>query len=199
MAQQENPVQISTGGGSFVLTLSDQNSQPLENVRASVFTGSGTYIGEYANTDGEGKVSFNLADGSYKLRIDYLGYQYWTDVVTVPASSSLQYVVNRKTVTVKTMTNYNSEKAGIANAKAYLFTADGSYMNLSGATDAEGNVSFTLPPRDYKVRIDYLGGQYWSDTINQQDTEVDVAMGMARVILQSNAIAAARRSRLRVQ
>jgi hypothetical protein len=42
----------------------------------------------------------------------------------------------------------------IQGVKVYLFTASGSYVGVSGTTDANGEVRFTLPERQYKVRAD---------------------------------------------
>ena len=63
----------------------------------------------------------------------------------------------------------------------YLFAPAGSYLGISGVTDANGQVVFNLPEQAYKVRADYLGEQFWSNGFTWQDTTVDIPMGIARV------------------
>ena len=40
------------------------------------------------DTDTQGQVAFDLSDGDYKFRADYLGYQFWSAVSTVPTTLS---------------------------------------------------------------------------------------------------------------
>lgn len=185
VASQDNPIEISTGGGSFVLSLTDQDEKPIEGIKTYVFTENGTYLGESALTDGQGQVGFNLADGTYKLRIDYLGYQYWTASFSVPATASLEQVIAHQDVVLTAQTDFAGEVMPVAGARAYLFTPSGTYLNISGTVDANGSVVFRLPPQEYTVRVDYLGRQHWSEVLNQSDATVTIPEGQARVVLQS--------------
>jgi hypothetical protein len=58
------------------VTVEKAAGQPLADVPVYVFTAGGAYLGMTAHTDGQGQVSFDLADGSYKFRADYRGYQF---------------------------------------------------------------------------------------------------------------------------
>jgi len=57
--------------------------------------GSGVLPGAIRVTNGNGEVVFNLPDRSYKVRADYLGRQYWSEVfqwqdetVTIPIGNA---------------------------------------------------------------------------------------------------------------
>ena len=106
-----------------------------------------------ALTDEQGKVSFDLSDGSYMFRVDYLGYQFWTEVYGVPDTLIDTIAIPHLDVTV-TVNNVNgSDVDPIENIKAYLFTAAGAYMGMYGTTDSNGQVVFSLPEKDYKEMI----------------------------------------------
>ena len=49
-----------------------------------MFNEAGIYLGISGTTDSGGLVSFNLSNGAYKFRVDYLGYQFWSEVYSVP-------------------------------------------------------------------------------------------------------------------
>jgi RHS repeat-associated protein len=182
---ETNPVQVSTGGGSFTLKLTKQQDLPLENVRVYAFSATGSYLGEYANTSDQGEVSFNLADGNYTFRIDYLGYQYWSDTFSIPELSEAQLVIEHSPVSITALTRYNDQDTLLEGVKAYLFTPSDTYLGITGTTDTDGKITFELPAEEYKVRVDYFGDRYWLETINQEDTQIIIPEGLAHVILQS--------------
>jgi len=57
----------------------------------------------YRDSNANGQASFNLSNGSYKFRVDYLGYQFWSDVFTVPdiLSGALSIPHQNVTITVE--------------------------------------------------------------------------------------------------
>jgi hypothetical protein len=63
-------------------------SAPLAGVNCYVFNEAGIYLGINGTTDSVGLVSFNLSNGAYKFRADYLGYQFWSEVYSVPTQLS---------------------------------------------------------------------------------------------------------------
>ncbi|MBW2344541.1 MAG: carboxypeptidase regulatory-like domain-containing protein, partial [Deltaproteobacteria bacterium] len=64
-SDQVNPIAISTGGGTFTLTVLKGVADPLVGANCYVFSEGGSYFGMSATTDGNGQVSFALADGTY--------------------------------------------------------------------------------------------------------------------------------------
>jgi len=159
LADTVNPVTIATGGGTFTLTLQSATGRSLAGVSCHLFTSAGSYLNAARTTNDAGQALFDLATGSYKFRIDYRGYQFWTDTVTLPGAGSLTYRIAEETVAVTTL------RAGAAQsgASVYLFTQAGTYLNQSAKSDASGQVSFVLPAgKAYTFRADFLGSQYWS-------------------------------------
>jgi RHS repeat-associated protein len=191
VAHQDNPVQISTGGGSFVLTVLEQAEAPIEGVRAYVFSEAGAYLGEYANTDSNGQVGFNLSDGSYKMRVDYLDKQYWTSPVTIPTDSALDFTIEHRQVQVSAVTEFSGTTVALSGVKVYLFTSTGTYLGLNATTDNNGQAAFHLPQDEYQVRVDYLGKQYFSEVFSTDEISVNIKEGQALVHLQSGETALA--------
>lgn len=181
-ADVTNPVQIDTGGGQFMLSV-DTGSGPLAGVNVYVFNTSGAYLGIYGTTNTDGQVSFDLADGTYRFRVDHLGYQFWTDDYQVPDSLSAVFTIGHQDVVIHVTVDYPSP-APLSGVKVYLFSASGSYLSRQCTTDADGQVVFHLPDKPYKVRVDYLGQQFWSDVFQFQDTTVAIHRGMANIHVQ---------------
>ena len=181
IAHVSNPVEISTGGGAFTVTVLKGLDDPLVGVKCYLFNDSGSYLGEYGVTSDQGEVGFNLADGSYKIRVDYLGYQYWTDVFDVPPTSSLTHTIAHHDATVTVNGDYGGDVEPKENLKVYLFTPSGSYLGNYHVTDDQGQVTFNLPEKDYKVRVDYLSQQYWSEVFNCTNETITINEGMAEV------------------
>jgi len=161
-ADQVNPISISVGGGIFTVTVLTGPTEPLVGVNCYAFTEAGAYLGMSGETDANGAVSFDLGNGAYKFRVDYLGYQFWSGVVTIPAVSSVEVMIDEETVEV-TVTTVSGPAEGV---RVYLFSEAGTYLGLNQETDAAGKVSFDLPVgKNYKFRADILGSQYWSEVI----------------------------------
>jgi len=180
-ADQLKPITINTGGGLFTLSVLKDASSPLTGANCYLFNEAGSYLGIGRSTDSNGRVSFNLSNGNYKFRVDYLGAQDWTNVVTIPTTMSLTKTIAHKTVTLTvtgSLANNVQMKPGVA---VHLFSPSGSYLSLSGKTDENGRAAFYLPQQPYKVRIDYLGQRFWSDIFTWEDKSVVIHEGIARV------------------
>ena len=165
---------MPTGGGNLAFTVNKDSGEPLAGIPVYLFTPGGSYLVENRVTDATGAVDFDLTDGSYKFRADYLGYQYWSNIYTVPGSVSEFLPIVHRDVTVNAGATYGTERLAIENAHSYVFTAAGAYQRINSATDTSGNVSFKLPDQAYKVRLDYLGQQYWSAEFTGADSKVDI-------------------------
>ncbi|MCD4715198.1 MAG: carboxypeptidase-like regulatory domain-containing protein, partial [Desulfobacterales bacterium] len=100
ISDQVNPVEISTGGGTFTLTVLKGAANPLVGANCYVFSEAGSYLGMSATTDGIGQVTFALADGTYKFRVDYFGYNFWTMVYTVPTRLSDDFIIAHQDVVI---------------------------------------------------------------------------------------------------
>lgn len=179
-ADQENEVILSTGGGRFTLTVLSSAGNPLHGANGYVFSESGSYLNMLGATDENGQVFFDLADGTIKFRVDHLGYQFWTPVLTVPAflTDTLDLAQQDVTVTVQGQYAVTEPLEGL---KVYLFTPAGSYLGQYEVTDASGQVLFNLTDREFMVRVDYLGGRFWSDVFRYQDYTQTIAQGKVNV------------------
>jgi RHS repeat-associated protein len=183
-AGQVNPVGISTGGGTLAFTVLKGPGIPLSYVNCYVFSEAGSYLGMSDNTDAAGLVSFNLADGNYKIRVDYLGYKFWSPVYTINGNLSETFTIAHQDVTITVQGDYPSVEP-ISNIPVYLFNEAGSYLGQNQTTDPNGQVVFNLPEQSYKVRADYLSQQFWSDPFTWQDTTVTVPMADAEITVTS--------------
>ena len=189
-ADQVNPIIISVGGGSFTLTVLKAAAEPLVGVNCYVFSEGGFYLGMFGATNSDGQVFFDLADGSYKFRVDHLGNQFWSEVVSIPDTYSVDVLIEEETVEV-TVTTGSGPASGV---KVYLFSESGSYLGLYEVTDAGGMVSFDLPVgKNFTFRADILGNQYWSDVINisggvTNTVSVDAGGGLLQVTVEKDPV-----------
>ena len=151
IAHTESPVEISTGGGNMMLTVEKSPGESMAGLNCYLFSAGGAYLGKSEVTSGEGSVEFNLADGDYLIRVDYLGYQYWTDEFSIPATSAVSLAIVNQDISVMVSGDHNGEVLARENIPLYLFTAAGAYMNLTAATGCEraGGVQ-TCRPRNIK-------------------------------------------------
>ncbi len=184
----ENPIDITTGGGSFVLTVLENQTDPLVGVNSHVFNEQGTYFGVYGPTSSDGEVTFDLADGEYDIRIDYLGYQFWTGLYTIADILSDTFIIRHHTATITVNGVFDSESLPLEGVDVYLFTSDEAYQNQSRVTDENGRTSFYLPDREYKVRVDYLNQQHWSDQFTGTNVTVDIPMADAEITVTGSGL-----------
>jgi hypothetical protein len=178
---QTNPVEISAGGGTFTFTLLKNETEPLIGVKAYLFNESGSYLSLSAITNSEGQVFFDLAEGSYQIRVDYLGYQFWSDVFNVPDMLSEVFTIPHQDAGVTIEGVYQGIIEPIAGINVYLFSPSGSYLSRKNTTDDNGQVIFILPEKEYKIRADYLGLKFWSDIFQYQDVTLSISQGQAQI------------------
>ncbi len=94
---------------------------------------------------------------------------------------SWHLTITHQDVTVTVNQVYGIDIDPLQGVNVYLFTGAGSYQGINQLTDANGQVIFNVPEKDYKVRADYMSAQYWSDVFSWQDVEVDINHGAAIV------------------
>ena len=179
-ADQIKPVIVSVGGGSFAFTVLKSGNEPLEGAKCYVFSEQGTYLGMLGATNSDGEVFFDLADGTYKYRVDHLGYRVWSPVYDIPThlSGSLSLEHQNTVITVEGVFQTSEPLAGL---KVYLFTPSGSYLGQHQLTGSDGQVAFSLPDQSYRVRVDYLGHQFWSEDFRSQDSTVIINQGLMEI------------------
>jgi len=89
--------------------------------------------------------------GKSQIRIDYLGYQFWTETFSIPDISSLTYTIAHQDVAVTVSGDYNGDVEPRENLKVYLFNSSGTYLGQYQTTDDQGKVTFSLPEKDYNI------------------------------------------------
>lgn len=181
VADQIKPITTNTGGGSFTLTVLKDESDPLIGAKCYAFSATGSYLGLSATTGSNGQVSYSLSDGNYKFRIDHLGSQFWTDVVTVPTTMSLTKTIAHQNVTITVMGSLSGSLLPKSGVPVHLYNFSGSYLSVNATTDGNGRAVFSLPQQPYKARADYLGQQFWSDLFTWEDKTVLIPEGAARI------------------
>jgi len=112
----------------------------LEDVKCYLFNDSGAYLGEYKVSSSEGETIFNLADGDYRIRIDHMGYQFWTADFTVPDTLSMPQTISHQDVMISVQGDYDGDVQALGDIKVYLFTPSGSYLGRHETTDSVGEV-----------------------------------------------------------
>lgn len=172
---------IDAGGGRLQLGVEDGTGSPMPGLKAYLFSDTSSYLGLYQETDAAGQAAFDLPDGTYKLRVDYLGYHFWTQDIVVDQDISATLPINHQDVEITVQGRFQGSDSPLAGTSVYLFTPTGSYLGQSTQTGTDGKAGFHLPQQDYMVRADYLGGQYWSAVINGLNTDVTIPMADAQV------------------
>jgi hypothetical protein len=144
-----------------------QSSAPLSGLKVYLFTEAGTYQGQSRVTDNNGQASFSVPGQPYKVRVDYLGKQFWSEVF-VSQNTTVKIPMADAEVLV------TGAGAPLPGVKVYVFTTGGTYLGISGTTDANGKVLFTLAAGEYKFRADYQGNRYWSAEATLDAAQVEV-------------------------
>ena len=75
----------------------------------------------------QGQVSFDLSDSDYTFRADYLGYQFFSDVSTIPTTLYDTLTIQHQDVNITVNEVYGAESNPLESINVYLFTASGSY------------------------------------------------------------------------
>jgi len=176
-----NNYAINTGGGSLTITVDNGEEMGIEDLNIYLFNRQGTYLGLSDQTDSQGQGSFDVSSGTYKVRCDYMGYQFWSQETTVIENDNVLLSIPHQDVTITVDRDYNGDVVPGADLMMYLFMSSGSYLSKSQVTDAAGEVSFNLPQMDYKVRADDMSRQYWSEVFNWTDEIIRINEGIANV------------------
>lgn len=168
---------VAAGGGAFTVYVEND----MEGLKVYLFKDTGAYLNQYAVTDFNGAVSFDVSEGTYKVRTDYMGYQFWSADTIVAADTDIDLTIAHQDVVISVDSLFQEVSDPIEAVNTYLFTESGSYMSQTQATDANGQVIFNLPEQPYKVRADYLNQQYWTNVFTWTDQTVTIPMADAEI------------------
>ena len=172
---------IASGGGTLTVTVDKGEGTPIPDINIYLFNTSGSYLGLSDITDTQGQGSCEVPFGTYRVRADYLGYQFWGQDISVTGNETTLVSIPHQDVSLTVNGDYDGDVIPLQDLNVYLFTASESYLSLSQVTDAQGQVTFHLPQMDYKVRADYLSKQYWSPVFNWTNETVIIDESMAQI------------------
>ncbi len=113
--------------------------------------------------------------------MDHLGSHFWSQPVAVPDSLAETFVIDHQASTVLVQGSFQGSPAPLPGLNVYLFTSAGAHVGLHEMTDEAGRVVFHLPDADYRVRADYLGGQFWSPDFRRTDAAIVIPHGRAEI------------------
>ncbi len=138
------------------VTLASANG-PVAGCHVYLFSESGSYLGATQILDENGQVRFELPVGvTYRFMAEVLGNEYWIDPVTVQngGTNQIEYNAGGGFFTV---TFQKESFDPITDVVLSLYGPNGTALNYSGSTDANGRVVFKVTKGNYLVRADYLG------------------------------------------
>ena len=124
-------------GGLLQVTVQKSPQDPIVGTTVYLFDHNGSYLGLNQVTDMTGIVGFNLSDGTYKVRANYLGYEFWSDDIPLTSDTDIDLTIAHQDVAVTVEGNYQAAEP-LAGVPVYLFTEAGVYMNQTQPTDAAG-------------------------------------------------------------
>lgn len=176
-----NNAAINAGGGTLQVVVDKGTGIPLSGIKTKLYNPSDSYLGIYQTTDESGVSQFSLPEGTFKIRADYLGSQYWTDDTVVTEDTNVGITIPHQDVVVTVQGLYQDEILPIEGIKAYLYSSSDSYLYQYGTTDSDGNVIFNLPEQAFKVRVTHMDQQYWSDEFSWQDIDINIPMADAEI------------------
>jgi|GEM_PF-1795685 len=183
-----NNVSINAGGGLLQVTVEKAAGSAMEGIKVYLFSQSGSYLGLHDLTDVSGVVGFHVPRGTFKVRADYLGYQFWSAETPVTEDAATVLTIPHQPVDIGVLGVFQEISSPIEGIKAYLFSSAGSYLGRYQLTDADGKVAFDLPEKAYKVRADYLGQQFWSEVFTWGETSVNVPMADAEITVTGGGV-----------
>jgi hypothetical protein len=186
-----NFVQIDAGGGLLQLTVQKGEDLPMPGLKVYLFNAAGTYLGRSATTDAFGQVEFSVPEDVYTLRVDYLGYPFWSAEVPVAEDTVVEMPIVHRQVEIAVQASFQGMPAPIEGIKVFLFSPTDTYLGQQQLTDSNGQAAFSLPDQIYRVRVDYLGHQFWSEDFQSQDPTVTVSRGLIEIHARRSGVAVA--------
>ncbi len=150
----------------ITVTVQDTDGAEKEGVTVYAFNGT-TYVGYSKSTNASGQAVFTLPAGTYRFRADFNGTQFWSGTVnhcSLPGCSSVQVTVTNGLL-VSVLDTDGLPRPGL---KVYAFNGS-TYTGFNSTTNANGQVTFTLPEGSYRFRADLNGTQFWSGGSNHCD------------------------------
>lgn len=176
-----NTVDLDTGGGQFQVIFGKDSDTPLPGVTVSLSSASDELLGPSGETDSNGQAAFDVPEGDYRARFDYLGYPFWSDIISVSTDTSVPVLLPHVDTRITVSLMFQEERTPLSGLRANLFRSPDSDLGVSTTTDDNGQAVFSLPEKPYIVMVNYLGMRFQSPEFTALDTRLDIASGKARI------------------
>jgi RHS repeat-associated protein len=155
-------VQITVAMKTVTVTVLDTDSTPKEGLNVYAFDDD-QFSGYYLTTDVNGQVTFTLPISAYHFRTDLNGTPFWSGANNHCAAGCESAAITvAKPVTVSLVGKLDTAYPGLP---IYAYIGD-AYTGYSAVTDANSQVTLTLPQGNYRFRADLDGKQFWSSIKN---------------------------------
>ncbi len=180
----------SAGISTSVVTVTIANIAGHPEIGWSVQAYDGEIpVGPSRTTNGNGKVTLWLTDGSYRFRAARYDAVFWSDEANhcdVPSCTEVSLTSPSYPVIV------TSQHGGVPDAGMRVFAFNGAtYTGYYGDTNTDGQVTLLLPPGEYRFRGDIGGQEYWSGSENHctvpDCTSVGINTTMVTLIIANEA------------
>ncbi|MBN1440887.1 MAG: Ig-like domain-containing protein [Anaerolineales bacterium] len=152
-----------TVNNSVLVTVRDTSGSLEAGLNVMAYSGT-SFMGIIAMTDTEGQATLYLPAGNFHFRVVKNGASFWSgneNHCAIPGCTSAE-IVTTLPVTV-TVLDLNNQPA----PDLYVYAFDGTtFTNRSARTNAQGQVTFTLPQGSYRFRADKGGYEFWSGPVN---------------------------------
>ena len=83
---------INTGQQNITLTVLNADRVPINNAPVYVYSTTGAYAGTWGRTDAEGQVVLGFSAGSFRIRVNTGGQDYWSETITMPGSTNIEII-----------------------------------------------------------------------------------------------------------
>ncbi len=183
-----NTIGFDTGGGLYTIALKKDEQTPISGIKMYLFSKTNSYLGRSQITDENGQVAFEVSEGEYKIRSDYMGYKFWSDIQMVTTDTQENMVLPHKDILITVSGQYNESLEPIEGVRLYLFNSSDSYLGKYAVANEDGQAFFSLPDKTYIVRVDYLGQRFWSQEFNGLNTPVNIAMAKTQVTVAGSGL-----------
>ena len=88
----------SIAATSLQVTVESDAQNTLPGINLYLFNDAGSYLNLTQVTNSSGVATFAVPAGNYKVRADYLGYQFWSSIINFPATADLTMLIAQTTV-----------------------------------------------------------------------------------------------------
>ncbi len=149
---QSNVQEVPFDGSRVQINVKVGGANMPQNVRVYLYTSSGSYSGYSRLVNSTGYVDFgSILANDYKIRSDYLGKRYYSNVFT--NNGSVSYDIVYSGVTTMTISVIDAGSTPLSDGQwIYLYHSDGTYTGLRAQVSSDVVVFNAIVDGDYKLR-----------------------------------------------